>query len=69
MHLVSNLRQRATVAGRGFDFERWETIHTENAHKYTVASFRALARHAGLSLLQTWSDARGLYTLHYLVPE
>lgn len=67
MHLVSTVPQRATVAGRAFEFARWETIHTENSHKYSIPAFRALAHHAGLNLAHTWTDERGLYSVQYLV--
>src|SRR5436309_8289884 len=47
MHLESGKAQRVAVAGHTFDFEKGETIHTENSYKYTVESFHALAESAG----------------------
>ena len=41
--------QTVTVAGRAFEFRTGETIHTENSYKYTVESFRALARECRLA--------------------
>jgi probable methyltransferase len=58
MHLESQVAQTVTVAGQRFAFEMGETIHTENSHKFTPASFAALAARAGWSIEQQWlSDA------------
>lgn len=66
MHLVSARRQHATVAGRTFDFDAGETIHTENSYKYSIAEFQALARCAGFEPLHAWTDADDLFSIHYL---
>ena len=58
MHLESLAAQTVTVAGRTFSFEKGETIHTENSYKYTVDSFRALAREAGWRRAATWTDEK-----------
>ena len=42
------------MAGRLFDFDPGESIHTENSHKYSVASFEALAAAAGWSVSRSW---------------
>jgi dimethylhistidine N-methyltransferase len=63
MHLMSLRRQRVAVAGRSFDFEAGETIHTESSYKYTIASFGALARGAGWSPLSAWTDADGWFSV------
>jgi uncharacterized SAM-dependent methyltransferase len=54
MHLVSMKAQSVTVAGRGFTFTEGETIHTENSHKYELASFSALAEAAGWRVAAEW---------------
>lgn len=66
MHLVSRRRQRVHVAGRVFLFDEGETIHTENSYKYTVEGFHALADGAGFRPVRTWTDARRLFSVHYL---
>jgi len=66
MHLESLKAQRVTVAGRTFEFEKGETIHTENSYKYTVESFRALAELAGWRPVATWTDERGYFSMHAL---
>ena len=66
MHLESLKRQRVTVAGHAFDFAESETIHTENSYKYTVDSFRALARDAGWRPAATWTDQKEYFSVHAL---
>jgi L-histidine Nalpha-methyltransferase len=64
MHLVSRKPQKVRVDGVAVDFDRGETIHTENSYKYTVASFQALARDAGWTPIKAFSD--GLFAVHAL---
>ena len=66
MHLESLKTQMVTVAGRTFDFKKGESIHTENSYKYTVDSFRALAREAGWRWAATWTDEQGYFSVHAL---
>src|SRR5262245_60064541 len=66
MHLESLKPQTVTVAGRTFAFAKGETIHTENSYKYTVESFRALAREAGWRWAATWTDEKNWFSVHAL---
>ena len=66
MHLESLKAQTVTVAGRTFAFRKGETIHTENSYKYTVESFRALAREAGWRSVATWTDENDYFSVHAL---
>jgi len=45
-------------------FDNGERIHTENSHKYTLASVKNLLKPAGFSLLKTWYDERKWFALH-----
>jgi dimethylhistidine N-methyltransferase len=63
MHLASRARQKVTVAGSTFEFRAGETIHTENSYKYSPESFAALARGAGWTLLDRWTDAKGNFAV------
>jgi uncharacterized SAM-dependent methyltransferase len=56
MHLQA--RQAVTVQWPGGQrqFAAGETIHTENACKWTVPDFAALLRAAGFSKTQDWTD-------------
>jgi dimethylhistidine N-methyltransferase len=66
MHLISRCPQRVMVAGRAFDFEEGESVHTENSYKYTVEGFQSLARGAGWTPRGVWTDAQRRFSLHLL---
>lgn len=66
MHIVSEHDQRVQVAGEEFIFAEGERVHTENSHKYTKASFQALAREAGLVPEHYWQDAKAMFSIHFL---
>jgi len=68
MYLVSRKDQRANVAGETFAFTEGEAIHTENSHKYTLDSFAALVRSAGLTAGRVWRDPRNWFALFWIVP-
>jgi L-histidine Nalpha-methyltransferase len=67
MHLVSQRAQVARIADRTFSFEAGESIRTEYSHKYTPERFEALARQAGLTIRQQWTDDRDWFGVFYLV--
>jgi dimethylhistidine N-methyltransferase len=67
MHLASKKRQKVRVAGRAIEFRAGETIHTENSYKYTLDSFRALARGSGWDPVAAWTDAGANFSIHALV--
>jgi len=64
MHLASTKQQRVRINGAAIDFQEGETIHTENSYKYTVKSFRALARKSGWSPVKVFTD--GFFSVHVL---
>jgi uncharacterized SAM-dependent methyltransferase len=66
MHLVSEYTQPVTVRGRSFGFAAGESIHTENAYKYGVVRFQALAQRAGWVHRQMWMDGHSRLGLHML---
>jgi dimethylhistidine N-methyltransferase len=66
MHLESLRDQQAVIADRPFTFREGETIHTENAYKYSIAEFQELARRAGFVAQTCWTDAQALFSVHYL---
>ena len=58
MHLVSRKDQIVNAAGSTFAFRQEERLHTENSHKFSVATFARLAAEAGWSANKIWiSDA------------
>jgi dimethylhistidine N-methyltransferase len=66
MHLVSRCRQQVTLAGRVFEFEEGETLHTEHSHKFTIDGLRELARRAGFRPGPVWTDEQRLFSVHWL---
>ncbi|WP_091738063.1 ergothioneine biosynthesis protein EgtB [Phenylobacterium immobile] len=60
MHLESQRSQTVEVAGRLISFAKGETIHTENAYKFTLEGIGGLAAASGWSLERAWrSDEPG----------
>lgn len=66
MHLQSTCAQQVRIGERHFRFAAGETLHTENSCKYSVGSFRELARSAGFTPVALWTDAQQLFSVHYL---
>ena len=66
MHLESLRAQTAVISGTPVHFGAGETIHTENSYKHTITGFQDLARSAGWSPVEYWTDAAGLVSLHLL---
>ncbi len=65
MHLVSRQAQVVTIGGEPIRFAAGETICTEHAHKYTLASFEELAADAGLKVTQIWMDRQRWFSVQY----
>ena len=59
MHLVSETHQTVQVLGHRFEFKAGESIHTENAYKYSAPVFRRLAGAAGWHEERAWCDTQG----------
>jgi dimethylhistidine N-methyltransferase len=66
MHLKSRKRQKVSLNGSTFAFERNETIHTENSYKYTPEGFASLARQAGWLERALWTDKNGYFSVRLL---
>jgi dimethylhistidine N-methyltransferase len=66
MRLVSLRDQDVAIAGETIRFARGERLVTEHCHKYTPASFAALASAAGWEARQSWQDAAGDFSVQYL---
>jgi dimethylhistidine N-methyltransferase len=67
MHLISKKALTAEVLGKKFSFRPGESIHTESSYKYSIDRFAVLARVSGWSLLESWTDEAGLFSVHALV--
>ncbi len=66
MHLLSLRDQVITLDDQSYAFSEGDTLHTENSYKYSVAGFQALARRAGFSTGQVWTDPQQWFSLHWL---
>ena len=66
MHLVSREDQVVSVEGQRFEFRTGESIHTENAYKYRLSEFEALAQEAGFETREVWTDDRDMFSVHLL---
>ena len=66
MHLVSRGEQVVRCGNQRLTFTDAESIHSENSYKYAPEGFAALAATAGLAVVESWSDAQSLFSVHYL---
>lgn len=69
MHLVSRIAQRVLIGGYEVAFEEGESIHTENSHKYDVATLATLAAAGNFHIERRWSDSSGYFADLLLVAE
>jgi L-histidine Nalpha-methyltransferase len=69
MHLVSAVDQTVRVGAAVIRLQRGDFIRTEYAYKYTLEGFGHLARQAGWSLSQGWSDARQWFRVQLLAAD
>lgn len=65
MHLVSDETHTVSIGEHDFEFKKDETIHTENSYKYTINEFQTLAKKAGFSPVNVWTDKNNLFSIHY----
>jgi dimethylhistidine N-methyltransferase len=65
MHLVSRVRQTVRLDALDLDvhFAEGETIHTDNSYKYQPGQAEAMLAEAGFTPVQTWTDARGWFSV------
>ena len=66
MRLKSKKRNNIRINGLNYLIKKNEEIHTENSHKYTIKSFKNLAKKAGWKLDKTWVDDKKLFSVHFL---
>jgi len=66
MRLRTDEALTVTVAGRTVTFEAGEAIHTEDSRKYTLESFAAFAKGAGLAPVNAWADQAAQFAVMLL---
>ncbi|MEO7073208.1 MAG: L-histidine N(alpha)-methyltransferase [Rhodanobacter sp.] len=65
--LVSRCEQSVRVDHRDIAFGADEPIEVEYSCKYSLEDFAAMAAKAGLSVRRVWLDAKGMFSVQYLV--
>ena len=65
MHLRARQAVQVRWPGGGRRFEAGETIHTENACKWTLPGFDGLLRSAGFGRTRAWTDAAGRFAVFW----
>lgn len=70
MHLVSAQKQTVEVDyfHRQFRFDKGETIHTENSHKYSESNILRMAELTGFEVENSWYDEKKWFSLNLLKP-
>jgi uncharacterized SAM-dependent methyltransferase len=70
MHILSSKKQQVFIASlnKQFDFEKDETIHTENSYKYSLKDIDRLISRAGFSIEKEFYDENNWYALILLKP-
>ncbi|MGI9309239.1 MAG: L-histidine N(alpha)-methyltransferase [Gammaproteobacteria bacterium] len=66
MRLISRRKQTVRLAGKHIPFEEGEFIVTEHSHKYTQEGFEAMAKQAGFTKTEHWSDRDSLFSVQLL---
>lgn len=65
MHLMSLQKQHVTIDGMPVYFDKGETIHTENSHKYSLESFREMTK-PYFEQVTTWTDEEEWFAVQFL---
>jgi len=63
MHLVSLAPQTVAIAGREFEFQAAESIHTESSRKYDIPGFSSLVERNGWRVERIWTDPAGQFAI------
>jgi dimethylhistidine N-methyltransferase len=66
MQLVSLRRQQVLIRDERLELQAGEPLITEHCHKYTPATFAALAVAAGWRPVRSWTDAQHRFQVQYL---
>ena len=66
MHLKSLSEQSIKLGSEVINFERGETIHTENSYKYSINEFSSLAHESGYETIKSWCDQDNLFGIFFL---
>ena len=64
MHLRATHATEFTVLGKSFVLAAGASIHTENSYKWTLDEARVLARAAGWTPVEVWTDPANRFAVH-----
>ncbi len=65
LYLEALLDTTVSWQGKQRTFKKGEMIHTENSHKYSLASIQQLLNRSGFQSLKVWTDPRQYFALVY----
>lgn len=68
MHLFVIKSHSVMVGEEMIEFEKGESIHTENSHKYTLNSFSEMVSD-WFEVKKVWTDEKDYFSLQYLEPK
>ena len=63
MHLVSLEDQTLEIGEKTFNIKAGESIHTECSHKYSLETFKKMARFSGFEVERSWTDSEKLFAV------
>ncbi|HEY9661453.1 MAG TPA: L-histidine N(alpha)-methyltransferase [Allocoleopsis sp.] len=66
MYIISLADQVVHLDGVAIPFAKDEILRTEYSYKYSITEFQQLARSAGFTPKQVWTDPANLFSIHYL---
>ncbi len=65
LYLEARMDTIVSWQGKQRAFKKGEMIHTENSHKYSLASIQQLLNRSGFQSLKIWTDPRQYFALIY----
>ena len=68
MHLISKEDHTVDIEETTISFEKGESIHTENSHKYTLDEFSKIVS-PWFDVKKVWVDEKKWFSLQYLEPK
>ena len=66
MHLVSKINQSVDINNAKINFQKGESIHTENSYKYSKDEFSFLSEEAGFRVTKVLTDEKNFFGIFFL---
>ncbi len=66
MHLVSKIKQSVKILNNKINFEKGESIHTENSYKYSKKEFSILSSSSGFEIKKILTDDENFFGIFFL---